>query len=506
MQQKRLIETLLDGACYPHAARTVKLFETHISWVLLAGRYAYKIKKAVHLDFLDFSSLEARHYYCNEEIRLNRRLAENLYLDVVPIGGSAENPVFGALPAIEYAVRMKRFSPRSTFDRLAESGRLTVEHLDLLAEMIAGFHNDLPPAAASSGYGMDMLEVMRKAFGELRHFAEEELPVLESGIESEYAALSSRFLLRLAEGHVRECHGDLHLGNIALVGKKPVPFDCIEFDPKLRWIDVMNEIAFPVMDLLFRDRAGPAYRFLNAYLERTGDYAGMRVFSFYLSGRAIVRGMVDAIRAGSCNASCRRHLALARGFMKKRRSCLVITHGLPASGKTTFSATAIERLLAIRIRSDVERKRLAGLSMLEKSRSGTDAGIYTPEFSQSVYSRLLELSRMLLECGFPVIVDAAFLEARERNRFRSLAEELSVPFAIASMHADRLSLASRIVSREKSGIDASEADLAVLEAKASSQAPLASDERDRVATFDDAADESGWKCLMGCLERQDGLC
>ena len=497
--QATLVSSLLEKNRYPHAARAVRLIETHISWILLAGRYAYKIKKAVHLDFLDFSSLEARHFYCEEEIRLNGRLAGEIYLDVIPIGGSPESPIIGGLPAIEYAVRMKRFPMKNAFDRLAEKGLLKPVHLDLLAEKMAAFHASLLPAEVDSGYGMGMQDVMRKTFGGLKKYVRKDLSSLEKGMGDECVSLEAFFSRRLKEGYVRECHGDLHLGNIVLFKEKPVPFDCIEFDPKLRWIDLMNEIAFTVMDLLHHGLDGLAFRFLNAYLERTGDYGGVKALRFHLANRAVVRAMVEAIRSESDTPSCSRHLALACNCLKGRKPFLVITHGLPGSGKTTFSQTALERLKAIRIRSDVERKRMAGLSQYDRSHSGLFSGIYSPGFSKTVYSRLLDLARELLESGYPVIVDAAFLDGPARSRFMDLANSLSIPFAIASMSASNPE--SRIMRRLGAGNDASDADLAVLEAKKASADPLSREEQVQTALFPDQGGEA-WERLEQCL----GLC
>ena len=492
--QRRIITALLDARRYPHPARTVKLVETHVSWVLLAGRYAYKIKKAVHPGFLDFTTLAARLYYCNEEIRLNCRTASSIYLDVVPIGGSFDDPAMGSLPAIEYAVRMKRFPSGNTLDRLAARGKLLPVHLDLLAAKIASFHEDLPPAGIDSGYGTGMLEIARASFNELRKILDDDFSDLEKLVCDEYAACADCFPERLKQGFVRECHGDLHLGNIALVGGSPIPFDCIEFDPKLRWIDVMNEMAFPVMDLLFHGCPGLACRFLNAYLERTGDYGGIKGFRFHLSCRAVVRAMVDAMKGEE--SSCRRHLALAAEILSKRRPFLIVTHGLPGSGKTTWAQAALERLGAIRIRSDVERKRLAGLPSEARSHFGIASGIYSAEASRATYSRLLDLAREVLSSGFPVIVDAAFLISGERRRFRDLAQNLSVPFAIASLKPPRSSLEERILARRD---DASEADLAVLDALEASSEPLRPEECDRAVQFSCMRDEKTWERLAQCL-------
>ena len=297
-----------------------------------------------------------------------------------------------------------------------------------------------------------------------------------------HAACEKLFGERRAQGHVRECHGDLHLGNIVLIGNEPVPFDGIEFNPALRWIDVMNEVAFLVMDLLHRKQPELAYRFLNAYLEGTGDYSGVSVLRYYVAYRAAVRAKISAIRASQAGiserdtadtlATCRSYLALAGTSLARRQPALLITHGLPGSGKTTFAQVALERLQAIRIRSDVERKRLFGLASPADSRSRIDNDMYSADATRRTYSRLYELSRELLVAGFTVIVDAAFLKQEERNQFRKLAHDLAVPFAIASMQASKATLSARIIKRRKEAKDASDADIPVLEMLQAAQEPL----------------------------------
>jgi aminoglycoside phosphotransferase family enzyme/predicted kinase len=477
--QRRLIAALRDGRCYPHAARHVRLVETHISWVLLAGRYAYKIKKAVNLGFLDFSTLQLRRHFCAEEIRLNRRLAPQLYLDVVPIGGTPEHPELGAQPAIEYAVRMRRFAASAELHKLLLRGRVLPQHMDTLAAGIAQFHAGLPAAEASSEFGTTAAihAAALENFAHLQAVLAEETDLagvhaLREASERSFAACEPLFEQRRAQGFIRECHGDLHLGNIVLIGGQPVPFDGIEFNPALCWIDVVSEIAFTAMDLLYHQHADLAWRFLNAYLQVTGDYAGVSVLRFYLAYRAAVRAKVSAIRAAQAGitrrartqamTNCRRYLELAAAQLARQQPALIITHGLPGSGKSTFAQAALERLQAIRIRSDVERKRLFGLDALADSYAQQGVNIYDAAATQKTYTRLLELARSLLQAGMTVIVDAAFLRQGERAQFRELAQQLQVPFAIASMQAGTGILRQRIVQRRNEARDASEADLAVL--------------------------------------------
>jgi aminoglycoside phosphotransferase family enzyme/predicted kinase len=502
--QRELLEELLNPRCYPHPVKKVRLIETHISWVLLAGRYAYKIKKSLDLGFLNYASLASRRYYCEEEVRLNRRLAPQIYLDTVPVGGNPPTPSPGSLPALEYAVRMRRFPFSRQFDRLVAHGKLTPQHIDNLSTTLAHFHIGLPADTSASGFGssnqvqsaasrvIDRLEALLANSGE-----EASVAPMRQALGAEYAACKDRMECRQARGFVRECHGDLHLGNIVLLGAQAVPFDGIEFEPSLRWIDVMNETAFPVMDLLRYQRADLAFRFLNAYLEETGDYEGVSLLRFYVSYRAAVRAMVGATRGAQPRlskgarkkklAESRGLIALAEKCLTRRQPALIITHGLPGSGKTTFSQAALERLQAIRIRSDVERKRLHGLSPLARSGPQAD-NLYGVAATERTFSRLHDLARQLLDAGMPVIVDAAFLRREEREQFRRLAHERKIPFVIASMKTSVGTMRERIMQREIKSNDASEAGLSVLELLRNEQEKLSPGEQACAIEFDNEKD------------------
>ncbi len=518
MNQQSLITALRDPRCYPHEVASVIVIETHISWVLLAGEYAYKIKKALDLAFLDYSTLATRRFFCDEEVRLNRRTAPDIYLDTMIIGGSPDNPRFGIQPALEYAVRMRRFESDDLMDRLLLRNKITPQHIDSLATVIARFHTSVPRANAASEFGSaetikaetlqnyEQLRVLLINAGDQKNIA-----ALETAATAEYVECREIFEARRTQGFVRECHGDLHLGNIVLVGNEPVPFDCIEFNPALRWIDVMDEISFSVMDLLHRNRPELAWRLLNAWLESTGDYSGIVVLRFYLADRAAVRAKVSAIRAGQSASSrhassselaaCRSYMTLARQCLARRAPSLIITHGLPGSGKTTFSQLALQQTGAIRIRSDVERKRLFGLGRLENSRA-IAGDIYSPDATRRTYTRLSELASQILRAGFPVIVDAAFLREDEREVFRRLAQNMSVPFAIATLHASVTTLRKRIVRRRN---DASEADVAVLDMLMSVQQPLSPSELAFTARFttgeppDSKSNAQAWNILARLL-------
>jgi len=485
-QQETLIAALRHGLEQP-----VEVVETHISWVLLTSGFAYKIKKAVDLGFLDFSTLGKRHYCCEEELRLNRRLAPGLYLAVTPITGSAAQPMLnGPGPAIEYAVKMRRFPQSGMLDQILLRGELTPEIVDAIACGIAGFHQRTAIADSASRFGTpeQVHQPVAQNFAQIRPRLLEQndrgrLDGLERWSEEEYRTHFDAFAARKAQGFIRECHGDLHLGNMVLLDGEVVPFDCIEFNDDLRWIDVISEAAFLSMDLQDRERPELARRLLNVYLEQTGDYAGLEVLRYYLVYRAMVRAKVASIRAGQEGKAgagqwlqYRRHIELAEGFTRPSPPFLAITHGLSGSGKTTITQSLLEAINLIRIRSDVERKRLYGLKPGAHSGAGVAEGIYSPTANERTYRRLAELARSIVQSGHPVVVDAAFLRRGERTSFRDLAQELDVPFVILDFMAPEHLLRERIEQRGRHGRDASEADVTVLESQLRNSEPLDSSE------------------------------
>jgi predicted kinase len=317
---------------------------------------------------------------------------------------------------------------------------------------------------------------------------------LQQWTREQHVTLEALLAERLRDGFVRECHGDLHLGNMVLIEGAVRIFDAIEFNPELRWIDVMNEVAFLAMDLLHRGRRDLAFRFVNAYLEQTGDYPGVRLLRYYLVYRALVRAKVAAMRAAqpqtapelreALQAKCGRHLALADGIAAGGRPVLIIHHGLSGSGKTTCSQTVLETLGATRIRSDVERKRLHGLAPAARTGAAIADGIYRSEPTRATYERLARLAQAALAGGLPVLVDAAFLMRSQRDAFRALAERAGVPFAIAHYTAREAVLRERIERRGVQSGDASEASLEVLDYQLRSQEPLGADEEPFAVRFD----------------------
>lgn len=484
-----LVAALLNPAAWPHPVDRVECIETHISSVLLVGDYAYKLKKPVDLGFLDFSTLAQRRFYCEEEVRLNRRTAPDVYLAAVPVFGSADSPTWvGDGEPIDWLVQMRRFDAHAV---LAEHlPWIDAPLIDELARRIADFHRQAEPATTDSPYGTPDLayKPMAENFEQVRQHIDTaeilaHLEPLETWTEKQFARLRSLMAERRGQGHVRECHGDLHLGNIALQQGKPLIFDGIEFSPELRWIDTISDLAFLLMDLSHGDRAGLANRLLNRYLELTGDYPALPLLDIYLTYRAMVRAKVTAIRAGQPGldpslrrqllAQCVSYLELAKSFTKTGRGGLIITHGVSGSGKTTRSDSLLQRMPVVRIRSDVERKRMAGMTAAERG----GAELYGADITVRTYDRLAELAGIIIESGRIALVDATFLLREQRRQFIELANRFGVPVLILSFEAPVEALRQRVTQRHIAGSDASDAGVEVLMQQLETCEPLDEEER-----------------------------
>jgi hypothetical protein len=472
--------------------------------VLLSGGHAIKIKKPVNLGFVDFTTLESRRRSCEEELRLGRRTAPDLYEAAVPVTGTPEAPELdGQGTPIEWAVRMRRFPQAALLDRLAKAHALGNDLVDALAGSVAAFHAQLPRAPSSSPFGTPE-EVRAEAEGNFTGIREHagalldpaRLDALHEWTVREGDRLESHFARRHAGGCVRECHGDLHLGNVVLLEGWPVPFDAIEFSEKLRWIDVMNEVAFTAMDLDAHGLPRHARRFVDAYLSCTGDYGGLAAIRYYHAYRALVRAKVAAIRheqaAGDDIARAKaakdfeRHVALAEGVLAPRRPALVAMHGLAGSGKSTFSQELLEQLGAVRIRSDVERRRVHGLAADARTASPPGGGLYDREANDRTEARLLEAARQVLEAGGIAIVDATGILLASRLAMRDLARDHGVPFVLACCSTPDRLLRERVQARQRAGDDASEAGPAVLERQIAALEPLTADELDCAVIVDGA--------------------
>jgi aminoglycoside phosphotransferase family enzyme/predicted kinase len=501
----KLIQGLMSPMAYPHPTAGVRLIETHISWVLLTGKYAYKIKKPVDFGFLDFSTLEQRLHYCHEEVRLNRRLATDWYLEVVPITGSDERPCIGGNGvAIEYAVKMRQFPTVMTLKDRVKAGNFGLREIDRISDLLADFHAHVARASGDSPYGdsTDIRHWFEENSVHLRPRLQEadqirQLQTIQEWGQTEWQSKSGLMEQRKRAGFVRECHGDMHLGNMTFVDGEIILFDCIEFNPMLRWIDVISEVAFLIIDLLHFKLDTLAFRFLNRYLQHTGDYPGMALLRYYLVYRALVLAKVSLLRAEQQHDSALReqnlaeygvYADLAERFTKTPSPMLLITHGFSGSGKSYYAGQLAERLGAVQIRSDIERKRLHGFRVEQSTGSKTNGGIYTENATQLTYGRLASEAQSVLESGFSAIIDATFLKSAQRKQFRQLATHCGVRFKILDFQAADHVLNQRILQRQHQ--DASEATIEVLRRQQQTAEPLSQEEQAQAITIDSASEQA----------------
>lgn len=516
----------------------VELIETHISTILLVDEFAFKIKKPVDFGFLNFTSLDKRAFYCQEELRLNRRLAPHYYLEVDSITGSIDNPKIKSPKnvtdqIIEYMVKMRRFDQHGQLDHLLINNQLNHRHITALAKTIANFHASVEVASKKTHPGLvqSIEHAVIQNFEQITPFLERFNSEIQATFESlldwsrsSLNRLKPIFQSRLEHGFVRECHGDMHTGNITWVQKgiqkggpkgdqnrdqngdqnqdkgQIIIFDAIEFNPDFRWIDVMSEMAFISMDLEYNNRPDLSYQLLNNYLELTGDYQGLEVLRFYQVYRSMVRAKVNCLRLSQLDAqtpafqsepdaeleselgaelrravdTIYQYIRLAQKFTQTNENFLIITQGVSGSGKSFASRQLLKHYQMIRVRSDVERKRL----FAEKQNR------YQPEATQKTYDYLHELARKILTYGYPVILDATYLKKSFRKTAKETAGKLHKHFYILSLAHDRAVLEKRIKKRQHDPNNPSEATIEVMHAQLNSLEPLDSEEKQDAVFID----------------------
>jgi aminoglycoside phosphotransferase family enzyme/predicted kinase len=485
-----LVRALLDPAAYDHPVARVELLETHISWVFLTGHYAYKVKKPVQFGFVDFSTAERRRHCCEEELRLNRRLAPDLYLDLAVIRGPVQRAsLHGSGPPIETAVRMRQFQQRDLLPQALARGAVSEALLDQLARDLAVFHTAaaVMPPDGPWGTAERVLEPALANFESLRACGR--LPADQAGLiawtRAEHGRLRPLLQRRHSLGHIRECHGDLHLGNMALHGGRITVFDGIEFSEALRWIDPLSDLAFLLMDLRQRGQPAMARRLLQGWLEWGGDYGGLPLLPWYGAYRALVRAKVAALRleqqgpaagSGPLLAELDAYLAAARQAMAPRRGALLITHGVSGSGKS-HAAAILRGRGWLQLRSDLERRRLFGRWGCGPS-TPLQGDPYAPAVGEHLYSTVLAgAAAAALAAGLAVVVDATFLRRDQRDRYRALAHEAGAGFGILAPAVSVAEARRRIAIRQQAGGDPSEADAAVLERQLQAIQGLAPEEQ-----------------------------
>jgi aminoglycoside phosphotransferase family enzyme/predicted kinase len=483
MNIAQLIEALSDPRAYPHPVDQVQVCQTHISVVFLAGPFAYKIKKPVQFDFVDFSTLELRRYYCAEEVRLNRRLAGMIYHDLVPI--TRENShllVDGDGEVIEWAVQMDRLPEERTLLSMVKSGHASPDQLCTLAQRVAAFHAKADTGSEIAAYGRyevvagNAHENLEQAAHQIGHaLSDAVFHRLDELTNTALGKLRSTIDKRAANGIIRDTHGDLRLEHVYFLPDRPPPndliiIDCIEFNERFRYADPVSDMAFLVMDLVVHGRRDLAGVFAETYFQASGDEDGRSLLRYYVSYRAAVRAKVAGIKAQEsevpqterdealAKARARWLLALAELEEPGRKPCLLLVGGLPGTGKSTLARALAERANAQVIRSDVVRKELAGAAEQESKSKEFESGIYTADWTERTYSESLRRAEAELFGGNRVIIDATFANETWRNAFLDLAQCYGVPALFLVCRAEPEVVKTRLANRKN---DVSDADWSV---------------------------------------------
>ncbi len=499
----QLIEALKNTSIYPHIATDIEVIETHLSWILLTGPFAYKIKKPLALGFQDFTTLEKRKQYCEWEVQFNQALAAQIYVEAVAIYGNPDKPSFSPEgPVLEYAVKMHEFQQEDLLRVYAEQNKLTKRHVESIASTLASFHQQAQMCPQDLPYGdpdevfspvianfqaLKTLEIAKPCLETLEH--------IEKWATTSFTELRALLKQRKASGFVRACHGDLHLGNIVMLKNEPVIFDCIEFNESFRFTDVMNDVAFFAMDLEKAGKFTLSNVFVNRYIELTQDYEGLTLLRFYQCYRAVVRAKVTALlltqldkttkEAAHLQTQFMSFIKLAQSYTNDFKPEIMIMMGPSGSGKTLYSEELLaENAATIRLRSDWIRKQLYGVDTKAKSTPLEKEKLYTEQATQTLYQQLQKIASQVIESKHSVIIDATCLKEWQRALFHAVAVKHQVVFKIFLFICQIDVLEQRIIDRATHG-DISDADLSVL-AKQMDEAEPLNEMEEAVTTFIDA--------------------
>ncbi|GJD17731.1 hypothetical protein RIVM261_026870 [Rivularia sp. IAM M-261] len=464
-----LIQQMQQPGFYPHPCQEpIQLIQTHCSYVLLTGDYVYKLKKPVDFGFLNYSTLELRRHFCHEELRLNQRGAAELYLEVLPIYQSNEQYQFGATgDAVEYALKMRQFPDDGLFSTMFESGKINESYIEDLGRVVARYHGKTETSDYISSFGT--VPKVREAFDQnyeqtVNYIGgpqtQQQFDETQQYTNKFFAERNELFQSRMKNNFIRECHGDLHMRNICLWHNQILLFDCIEFNEPFRFVDVMYDVAFTVMDLEARGRKDLANIFLNTYVEQTGDWEGLQVLPLYLSRQAYVRakvtsfllndpGVPAAVKEESASSAAA-YYTQAWEYTHSSTGRLILMSGVSGSGKSTTARYLARQIGAIHLRSDAVRKHLGGVGLYE--RGGSE--LYTSEMTTKTYTRLIDLGVMLASIGFNVILDAKYDRVNLRSDAINKATEKGISLQIIQCTAPVEVLNERLSSRSGDIADA----------------------------------------------------
>ena len=487
----QILESLRNPAVYPVPTRKVELIQTHVSWLFLTDTHVFKLKKPVNLGFLDFSTLELRHFYCHEELRLNRRLCPDIYEQVTALRETDAGAAFiGDGKIIDYAVMMKRLPADRMLDVLVDSGAISVEEIRLVAIKICKFHSNTHTSSRISEFGSpEQIQFnWQENFVQTHQFRHSTLPPFVSEnirtfIENFMDSHQTLFNERIEHGYIRDCDGDMHLGNICLINTNAYIFDCIEFNERFRFSDTAADLAFLLMDLDFHHRPDLADAALSAYIEASGDTGLAKLITFYKVYRAFVRGKVESLqlldpgitREAQASAETRaiRYFRLAQGYCMRSRlhPTLFITSGTMGCGKSTLAdQLAFELGIAV-FNSDTVRKQLAGLSPETAVQVSFGEGLYSNKISRATYRQLERLADGILASGRSVIIDAGFGSRTERTEFAGLAASHHADFVILYVQCHPDEQLKRLRERSSHGESVSDGRVELLDQQTCMFAP-----------------------------------
>ncbi len=478
-----ILKSLLSPSAYPVRTRTVELIQTHVSWLFLTDTHVFKLKKPVNFGFLDFSTLELRRFYCYEELRLNQRLCPDIYEKVIALCKTADGEAFfGDGEAIEYAVMMKRLPADRMLDRLVDGGRILDEEIRSVALEISTFHSNAPTSSYISKFGS--LEQIRcnweENFEQTLQFQTSTLPtsvrnIIRTYVETFTDLQRILFTERVEKGFIRECDGDIHLGNICLLNTKAYIFDCIEFNERFRFSDTAADIAFLLMDLDFHLRPDLADAALSTYITASGDANLTKLITFYKIYRAFVRGKVDSLQlfdAGieqkdraAAEKRAIRYFRLAQGYCLRYRltPTLFITCGTMGCGKSTLAGQLAFELGLSLFNSDITRKRLAGLTPETSVQVSFGEGLYSQVMTHGTYRQLEQLADTVLASGHSVVIDAGFGSVAERAAFARLAAFHHAGFVILYIQCDSDEQKRRLRERVSGDVSVSDGRVELLD-------------------------------------------